>query len=224
MSSEQFEAVHDAFRVQYERLQTIPEKLRNRYGEERKKLLQEFEKKHLEANEMLVQMEKELKCAPPSYQREMMSKLQVYRRGLVKLQTETKNIFMSSGLTYENSKKGFAHAEGQNNAFMSQRSLLLDVNTSLNRGTDSIARSHHIAAETDAIGQDIVEVLGGQREQLERTKDRLIHTGENLSKSRKILRTISRKIVTNKLMLSIIIFLEFAILAGLVYYKFFRKT
>ncbi|XP_018423432.1 PREDICTED: vesicle transport through interaction with t-SNAREs homolog 1B [Nanorana parkeri] len=222
MSSEHFEAIHDVFRVRYDHLQEIPEKLKNRHGEERKKILHDFEENHLEANEMLIQMEKELKSAPPSFQREMISKLHVYRRALAKLQTETKN--MSTGLTYENSKKGFAHVEDQNNAFRSQRTLLLDSSKSLNSGTDSIARSHHLAAETDAIGHDIVEVLGGQREQLERTKDRLINTGENLSKSRKILRTISRKLVTNKLLLSIIVTLEFAILAGLVYYKFFRKT
>lgn len=225
MSSEHFEAIHDSFRVHYEHLQKILEKLKDLNGEERKKLLQDFDEKQLEANEMLVQMEKELKCAPPSFQSEMISKLRVYRRVLVNFQSETRNVYRGTGLLHENIKKGFARVEDdQNNAFLSQRTLLLDCNQSLNRGTDSIARSHHIAAETDAIGQDIVEVLGGQREQLERTKDRLINTSENLSKSRKILRSISRKIATNKLLLSIIIILELAILAGLVYYKFFRKT
>ncbi|KAM5129658.1 vesicle transport through interaction with t-SNAREs homolog 1B isoform 2-T2 [Mantella aurantiaca] len=194
MSSEQFEAIHDTFRSHYEQLQKIPEKLKSRHGEERKKILHNFEEKQIEANEMLMQMEKELKCAPPSFQSEMISKLRVYRRGLVQLQTETRNIYKSTGLMYEKSRKEFVRVEDeQNNDFLSQRTLLLDGSKSLNRGTDSIARSHHIAAETDAIGQDIVEVLGGQREQLERTKDRLINTGENLSKSRKILRSISRK-------------------------------
>lgn len=54
-----------------------------------------------------------------------------------------------------------------------QRSLLLQGHESLNRTTDSIARTHRIAAETDGIGHNIVEELGGQREQLERTKDRV---------------------------------------------------
>lgn len=50
----------------------------------------------------------------------------------------------------------------------------------------------------------------------------LVNTNENLSKSRKILRSMSRKVITNKLLLSVIIVLELAILVGLVYYKFFR--
>ncbi|XP_032546207.1 vesicle transport through interaction with t-SNAREs homolog 1B isoform X2 [Chiroxiphia lanceolata] len=105
----------------------------------------------------------------------------------------------------------------------SQRVLLLQGTDSLNRASQSIERSHRIAAETDQIGTDIIEELGEQREQLERTKSRLVNTSENLSKSRKILRSMSRRVTTNKLLLSIIIILELAILGGVVYYRFFRN-
>lgn len=55
----------------------------------------------------------------------------------------------------------------------SQRVLLLQGTDSLNRASQSIERSHRIAAETDQIGTDIIEELGEQREQLERTKSRV---------------------------------------------------
>lgn len=51
----------------------------------------------------------------------------------------------------------------------------------------------------------------------------LVNTSENLSKSRKILRSMSRKVITNKLLLSIVILLELVILGVLIYYKFFHK-
>lgn len=51
--------------------------------------------------------------------------------------------------------------------------LLLQGTESLNQASQSIARSHQIAAETDQIGTDIIEELGEQREQLERTKSRV---------------------------------------------------
>ena len=101
--------------------------------------------------------------------------------------------------------------------------MLLQGTDSLNRATQSIERSHRIAAETDQIGSEIIEELGEQRDQLERTKSRLVNTSENLSKSRKILRSMSRKVTINKLLLSIVILLELAILGGLVYYKVFRR-
>lgn len=44
---------------------------------------------------------------------------------------------------------------------------------SLNRTSESIARSHRVAAETDQIGVEIIEELGQQRESLVRTKDRV---------------------------------------------------
>lgn len=55
----------------------------------------------------------------------------------------------------------------------SQRVLLLQGTESLNRASQSIERSHQIAAETDQIGTDIIEELGEQREQLDRTKSRV---------------------------------------------------
>uniref|UniRef100_A0A673C505 Vesicle transport through interaction with t-SNAREs 1B n=1 Tax=Sphaeramia orbicularis TaxID=375764 RepID=A0A673C505_9TELE len=86
-----------------------------------------------------------------------------------------------------------------------------------------IERSQRIAAETENIGTDIIEELGEQREQLDRARNRLVNTGENLSRSRKILRAMSRRIVTNKLLLGVIILMELAILGAVVYLKFFRK-
>ncbi|XP_075700833.1 vesicle transport through interaction with t-SNAREs homolog 1B [Rhinoderma darwinii] len=223
MSSEQFESLHELFTERYEQLQRMPHRLESSRGEQHKSLLREFDKRHLEANEMLLQMEEELKVAPRSFQNQMMNRMRTYKKVLAELQREARNT--NIGFTPDDRRKGFYSLEDeQKPALNPQRALLLQGHASLNRTTDSIARSHCIAAETDAIGQNIVEELGGQREQLERTKDRLINTGENLSKSRKVLRSMSRKIVTNKLLLSIIIVLELAILGGVVYFKFFRKT
>ena len=59
------------------------------------------------------------------------------------------------------------------NRLQSQRALLLQGTDSLNPATQSIERSHRIAAETDQIGSEIIEELGEQRDQLERTKSRV---------------------------------------------------
>uniref|UniRef100_A0A8C7X3P0 Vesicle transport through interaction with t-SNAREs 1B n=1 Tax=Oryzias sinensis TaxID=183150 RepID=A0A8C7X3P0_9TELE len=105
----------------------------------------------------------------------------------------------------------------------SQRALLLQGTEYLNNATQSIERSQRIAVETEQIGTDIIEELGGQREQLDRTRDRLVNTGENLSRSRKVLRAMSRRLMTNKLLLAVIILMELAILGAVIYLKFFRK-
>ncbi|KAM8921199.1 vesicle transport through interaction with t-SNAREs homolog 1B [Pelodytes ibericus] len=225
MSSEQFEKVHELFKEFHGRLQAIPPILQDTRGEEKKRLLREFDEKQQEANEMLVEMEEEIKYAPPAFRHQMLSKLRTYKKDLVKLQAEARISNHEFGLKIGSNDYGAYNIEKDDNMQSnSQRSLLIQGTQSLNRTTDSIVRTHRIAAETDAIGTDIIEELGEQREQLERTKGRLVNTSENLSRSRKILRSMSRKIVTNKLLLSIIILLELAILGALVYYKFFRKS
>lgn len=55
----------------------------------------------------------------------------------------------------------------------SQRALLLQGTDSLNSASQSIERSQRIANETEQIGTDIIEELGEQREQLDRTRNRV---------------------------------------------------
>lgn len=55
----------------------------------------------------------------------------------------------------------------------SQRALLLQGTESLNNASQSIERSQRIAAETEQIGTDIISELGEQREQLDRTRNRV---------------------------------------------------
>ncbi|NWH87294.1 VTI1B protein, partial [Aegithalos caudatus] len=163
--------------------------------EEKKKLIREFDEKQREANETLREMEEELKYAPVPFRNQMMSKIRAYRRDLSMFQREMRSTDLGLGRGNQGDTKYgiFATENEQSTNLQSQRVLLLQGTDSLNRASESIERSHRIAAETDQIGTDIIEELGEQREQLERTKSRLVSTSENLSKSRKILRSMSRR-------------------------------
>ncbi|XP_063999954.1 vesicle transport through interaction with t-SNAREs homolog 1B [Pogoniulus pusillus] len=224
-SSEHLERLHEIFRGLHGDLRGVPERLRGSAAEEKKKLVREFDEKQREANETLQEMEEELKYAPLPFRNQMMSKIRAYRRDLSMFQREMKSTDLGLGPGSQSDIKYgiFSTENEQSTNLQSQRVLLLQGTDSLNRASQSIERSHRIAAETDQIGTDIIEELGEQREQLERSRSRLVNTSENLSKSRKILRSMSRRITTNKLLLSIIIILELAILGGVVYYKFFRS-
>ncbi|XP_038297632.1 vesicle transport through interaction with t-SNAREs homolog 1B-like [Canis lupus familiaris] len=190
-----------------------------------KQLIRDFDKKQQEANATLAEMEEELRYAPLSFRNPMMSKLRTDWKDLAKPHREVS----STPLTATPGGRGdmkygsYAVENEHMTRLQSQRALLLQGTDSLNRATRSIERSHRIATETDQIGSEIIEELGEQCDQLERTKSRLVNTSDNLSKSRKILRSMSRKVTTNKQLLSIVILLELAILGGLVYYKFFHK-
>ncbi|XP_069773186.1 vesicle transport through interaction with t-SNAREs homolog 1B [Narcine bancroftii] len=224
MSSEELEKLHEEYVGHYEELRRQCERVTGCSGEQKKRFLREIDEKVEEANEILDGMEKEMRNAPTSYRNQMNVKIQSYRKDIRKLQRDTRNS-EAGHRAHRDFKHAKHHAERseQSNHLASQRALLLQGTDSLNRTSKSIDRSCRIAAETDQIGSEIIEELGEQREQLERSKDRLINTGENLSRSRKILRSMSRRIVTNKLLLGIIILVEVAILGTVVYFKFFHK-
>ncbi|KAK2826641.1 hypothetical protein Q5P01_020855 [Channa striata] len=227
MSSEEFEKMHEIYRSLYEELKLMPERALKCQGEERKRLVRTFDERQGEAEEVLQGMEEELRTAPSSYRNAMSTKLRLYRRDLGKLQRDMKNSAPGIGSSFqpvEGSHQGVYSSQNQQSTHLqSQRALLLQGTESLNNASQSIERSQRIAAETDQIGTDIIEELGEQREQLDRTRNRLVNTGENLSRSRKVLRAMSRRLMTNKLLLAVIILMELAILGAVIYLKFFRK-
>ncbi|XP_056616280.1 vesicle transport through interaction with t-SNAREs homolog 1B [Triplophysa dalaica] len=226
MSSSEFEKLQDIYTSLYDEVKLIPERVQKCQGEERKRMVRVFDERIGEAEELLQGMDQELFGAPSSFRNPMSTKIRLYRRDLAKLQRDIRSLTGSSGFSghFGDGRQGIYSAENdQSTHLQSQRGLLIQGTESLNNATMSIERSQRIAAETDQIGTDIIEELGEQKEQLGRTRNRLIHTGENLSRSRKILRAMSRRVVTNKLLLSVIIIMELAILGAVVYLKFFRK-
>lgn len=224
MSSEEFEKLHEIYKSLYEELKLMPEKAVKCYGEEKKRLVRTFDERQGEAEEVLQGMEQELQSAPASFRNGMVTKIRLYRRDLGKLQREFKSSDPGPWPGEGVGHLGIYSSQNEHSTHLqSQRTLLLQGNDSLNNATESIERSQRIAAETDQIGTDIIEELGEQREQLDRTRNRLVHTGENLSKSRKVLRAMSRRLMTNKLLLAVIIIMELAILGAVIYLKFFRR-
>lgn len=77
--------------------------------------------------------------------------------------------------------------------------------------------------ETEQVGTEVLGELGTQRETLSRTRDRLVDTDGEISRSKRIIRSISNNVLYNKILLIIIIVLECGILGAVIYWKFFMK-
>nr|XP_026689775.1 vesicle transport through interaction with t-SNAREs homolog 1B isoform X2 [Ciona intestinalis] len=104
-----------------------------------------------------------------------------------------------------------------------EQSLMLLGQQSMQRASDSITRSNIISAESEVIGNEVLGNLDQQREQLHRTRDRLQGTDDELSQTKRILRSISRNIISNRILLIFIIALELGSIGFLVYRDFFQK-
>ncbi|XP_050410399.1 vesicle transport through interaction with t-SNAREs homolog 1B [Patella vulgata] len=216
MSSEKFESLEEDLSGIIDSAKiTVNRKIQNYSGEERKSAVRQVERKLEDAYLIMQEMESEAKVAPVNYRTQMLSKIRNFKVDIESISRSLKRDMSGAGNT---DSHGF---DREDRMEASQRGKLMQGHQSLQRTSDSIARSHQIAAETDQIGVEIISELGEQRETLVRTRERLTETDSNLSRSRKILKGMARKVMTNKMILIVIILVELAILAGVVYWKFF---
>ena len=227
MSSEKYEELEDDLQTHLQEIETsIQHKLPKLSGESRKGELRNIERTFEDADVELSQMFDEAQSAPGTYKTNMISRSRGYKARLDKLRKEYKKVTSASysasygATSNRNDLIGVAkQQENQNNVLQNKMAQGL---ASLDRGTQSLARSELIAAETDEIGVQIIGDLDDQRETLLRTKDKLDETREDLSRSQKVLNAISLKLGTNKLLLVVIIILELAVIGGIVYIRFIK--
>lgn len=218
MSSEKFEDLEDELKTLHEDISAkITNKIPRLTGELRKSTVREVEKKIEDANLIIEEMEEEAGSAPATYRNSMMSRIRSYRRDFDKLR---RDLGKPSGQV----NVSFGREElFDEDPMASQKNKVRQGTDMLNRASESIARSTRVAVETEQVGDEIIEELGDQRESLVRTRDRLKDVDQDLGKSRRILNSMAIRIATNKLILLCIIIVELAILAAVVYIRFFKK-
>lgn len=91
------------------------------------------------------------------------------------------------------------------------------------RTAESLARSERVALETTEAGTSIVSELRSQSESLERAKTNINQMNDQITQSRKIINTLHKRVFTNKFIVILIIILEIAVLASIVYLKYFKS-
>ncbi|KAI3382179.1 hypothetical protein SNEBB_002028 [Seison nebaliae] len=91
--------------------------------------------------------------------------------------------------------------ENDYHIFSNERSKLLEVNEKIEKGTKSLQHGYRVALETDAIANDVLENLDIQREQLNKSHQRLQELNGNLSRSSRMISSMILKAMQNKLIL-----------------------
>ncbi|XP_029826372.1 vesicle transport through interaction with t-SNAREs homolog 1B-like [Ixodes scapularis] len=225
MSSEKFEYLEEDLRALLDDIKRKLDGTRNRLqsGESKKTYLREVQRKLDQANDVLQELQDEAHSAPNPYRIQMNAKTRKYRAELDDVNKAVVTLATSinaSGTRQELLSPSTVIGDFGNDP---QRSRLLQMNETLGRTTDALVRTFQVAAETDQVGVAVAEELRMQRESQVRTKERLEETDQKLTTSRKIQRTMYRRVITNKLILILIIIMEIIIFGGIVYWKFFMK-
>ena len=103
-----------------------------------------------------------------------------------------------------------------------QREGILESTGRLEETGGRINNALRIGAESEAIGAQVLDNLGQQRGQIERSIVKVSEVDDELGRSKRTMGGISRRLVTDKLLLTMIIVVLFALIVLIVYLKWIR--
>ncbi|GMF32436.1 unnamed protein product [[Candida] boidinii] len=148
------------------------------------------------------------------------AKLRTYKSDIDRLSNDLKklmddedrrNLFTT---TIENS-------DGSNaDAMNSQRQTLLHGNASLDRSSQRLNDSLRIARETEDVGSSIMNNLHSQREQILNSRDTLSEADSYVDRSIQTIKSMTRRMATNKMITYGIIALLIILIMLVLYSKF----
>ncbi|KAH8079770.1 t-SNARE [Filobasidium floriforme] len=165
--------------------------IRDLSGEQRKSSLKKVEAELDEAEEIISQMEIELRSMPLSIRTPYQTRLGSSKSDLNKVKKALKDLQRESQRSDLLGNSGGKRHPGQSDSPYSdepgydrdQRGRLLAGTETLNDGSRRLENAHRIALETEDVGADILRNLRGQREQIEHTRDTLTQTDSGIDRA-----------------------------------------
>ncbi|KAF8016335.1 hypothetical protein BT93_H1748 [Corymbia citriodora subsp. variegata] len=164
-------------------------------------------------------MDLEARSLQPSVKATLLAKLREYKNDLNNLKTEVKRLTSPNAnlaARDELLESGMADAMM---ASADQKGRLLMSTERLNQSTDRIKESRRTMLETEELGVSILQDLHQQRQSLLHAHNTLHGVDENVSKSKKILTAMSRRMSRNKWIIGSIIASLVAAIILILYFK-----
>ncbi|KAK7411434.1 hypothetical protein VNO78_02867 [Psophocarpus tetragonolobus] len=187
-------------------------------GEQKKQKLSDIKAELDDADTLIRKMDLEARSLQPSTKATLLAKLREYKTDLNNLKTEVKRVTstnVSLAARHELLESGETDTLAVSN---DQKGRLLMSTERLNQSSDRIKDSRRTMLETEELGVSILQDLHQQRQSLLHAHNSLQGVDDNISKSKKILSAMSRRMSRNKwivgslmtaLVLAIIIILYF---------------
>ncbi|KDO83026.1 hypothetical protein CISIN_1g047357mg [Citrus sinensis] len=183
-------------------------------GDQKKEKYSEIQSGLDDADALIRKMDLEARSLQPNVKAMLLAKLREYKSDLNKLKREFKRV-SSSDAHEELLESGKADP---NVVSGEQRERLAMSVERINQSGERIRESRRVMLETEELGISIVEDLNQQRETLLNSRNKLHGVDDAISKSKKVLSSMSRRMTRNKWIVgSIIVALVIAIIFILFY-------
>lgn len=168
------------------------------HGEQKKQKLSEIKAGLDDADTLIQKMDLEARSLQPSMKATLLAKLREYKTDLNNLKNEVKRVTsVNVSLTGRDELLGSARAD-MLTVSNNQRGRLLMSTERLNQSTDRIKESRKTMLETEELGVSILQDLHQQRQSLLHAHNTLHGVDDNISKSKRILGAMSRRMSRNK--------------------------
>ncbi|ETI52903.1 hypothetical protein, variant 1 [Phytophthora nicotianae CJ01A1] len=106
----------------------------------------------------------------------------------------------------------------------SQYERLIKNNDRLTKSSKKLEDTHRIVAETEEVGIAVLDTLASQRESLLGAHEKVRETGAMTTEARRILQRMTRRIITNTIVLYTTIFVLIVAICYVIYADFIRAT
>eukprot|EP01025_Chloroclados_australasicus_P058567 TRINITY_DN736_c0_g1_i2.p2 TRINITY_DN736_c0_g1~~TRINITY_DN736_c0_g1_i2.p2 ORF type:complete len:225 (-),score=27.07 TRINITY_DN736_c0_g1_i2:575-1249(-) len=189
-------------------------------GDMRVQKLYEVEAKLRQAEGAFKKLQSEMRSLSPTLSAQVQARVRNYQLDVKKLKTDLLNVKQST--PQGDATRAAMGLDGVSES-SKQRQRMLDSTQQLNKTGDRIKQGQAMLNEAEETGVGILQDLHGQRERLIHARDTLHGTDDNISRARKILSNMSRRIFTQKAIMIMIILILVAVIIIVVYFKLIHK-
>ncbi|KNC46450.1 Qb-SNARE [Thecamonas trahens ATCC 50062] len=231
-----FENYESEYMAQSKTISNLLSEVRSQSGEQRKATMAGVERAFSAANNILRQMELEIRSLPPASKNKLTPRLRKYQADLTVLKRDMRRIGSqtSAQASRDELMAGAAPGAGAaslgtgGGAIMStreiaQRQRILDGKRRLEETSNRLSNAQRLALESEEIGANTLSELHQQREIIERADRNLYIADDNVSRGHKLVRTMNRRLVTTKIITGVIVLLILGTIFTIIYFKWIKK-
>eukprot|EP00794_Sanderia_malayensis_P011734 gene11734-12954_t len=189
----------------------------NLSGEQKRDVVSDVEQKLEEVQELLEQMDLEVRSMSPEDKSKFSGRLKTYKDDVTKMEGDLRKAKIAFSDQETARAELLAGDDGGHSE--DQRSRLLDNTDKMERSSRRLDGGLRICVETEDIGNDILQNLERDRETITRTRDRLRTTDGDLGKSSRILTGMMRRIIQNRILLALICLAILAVIGVVIYFS-----
>ncbi|XP_032666481.1 vesicle transport through interaction with t-SNAREs homolog 1A [Odontomachus brunneus] len=195
-------------------------RIRIQSGGEKRALIQDVDRQIEEAQELLEQMELEVRGMNGTARDRLRSRVESHRAELKRLTQE----FQTAKKPREDVMEITVEESWENNVTEDQKKRLLDASERIERTGRTLQNGYRMALETEEIGSQVLKELHEQRETIQHGRGRLRETDAELGRGSRLLSGMIYRSLQLRIILAAVALLLTIVACIVIYYSFKSKS